>query len=385
MRIAVYSGQVPGTTFIERLVAGLSHRDNTVLLFGNKAGHVTYTPGIQVYLTPEGRLNMLLYVVVNFLRLAVKYPADINKVTALVKNHHGSDKFRYLVKILPVVLHRPDIFHIQWAKSVKDWIWVKDFGIKLVVSLRGSHINYSPVASLKLAEEYRQLFPLVHAFHAVSDDIKENAEAFGAHNIKTIYSGLSAKGIGFHKEHKNNNRFEIISVGRWHWVKGFNYAIDAMSLLEKTKLDFHYTIIAGDGTEEALYHIRSLGLEQHISVMQEMPHNEVIDRMKNADLLLLPSISEGVANVVLEAMSVGTVVLSTDCGGISEVIKDGYNGFLVPVRDSLAIAGRIAAIAAMDKEKLQAIRCNARKTVEEQHDMEKMIDDFTALYQSVLQ
>lgn len=385
MRIAIYSGQIPGTTFIERLTLGLAQKGNTVLLFGNKKGDVSYPDNVQVYPMPEGKLNMLRYAAVNLLKLAIKYPKDISKVAALIRSHSDDNKFRYLLKILPVVLYRPDVFHIQWAKSLNEWAWVKDFGIKLVVSLRGSHINYSPVVDLKLAGLYKRHFPNVHAFHAVSIEIGDKASVFGAHSIKTIYSGLSLKDFDFlNGQKKENDRLEIISVGRWHWVKGFNYAIDAINILKKQSFNFHYTIVAGNGTEEAIYHIKSLGLERYISVLPEMTHKEVIDQVKNADILLVPSISEGIANVALEAMAVGTTVLSTECGGISEVIKDEYNGFLVPVRDSKSIADRISYIAGLNKEQLQLIRQNARKTVEEQHDIEKMVDGFLELYQNVM-
>jgi glycosyltransferase involved in cell wall biosynthesis len=385
MRIAVYSGEIPGTTFIERLVLGLAHKNKTILLFGNKKGAVSYPANVQVYAMPEGKLNMLLYAAANILKLAIKYPKDVTRVAALVKNYSGENKFRYLLKILPVVLHRPDVFHIQWAKSLKEWAWVRGFGIKLVVSLRGSHINYSPVVDLKLASLYKHHFPTVHAFHAVSNDIGDKASGFGAHSIKTIYSGLPLKDFDFLNGYKkHNDRFEIISVGRWHWVKGFNYAIDAINILRKQGSSFHYTIVAGNGTEEAIYHIKSLGLEEYISVLPELPHSEVINHLKNADVLLVPSVSEGIANVALEAMAVGTTVLSTECGGISEVIKDGYNGFLVPARDSRSIADRISYISGLSTDQLQLIRHNARKTVEEQHDIDKMVDEFLGLYQNVM-
>ena len=55
----------------------------------------------------------------------------------------------------------------------------------------------------------------------------------------------------------------------------------------------------------------------------------VKELIKNADILLLSSVEEGIANVVLEAMALGTLVVSTECGGMNEVIKNNENGFLV--------------------------------------------------------
>ena len=75
-------------------------------------------------------------------------------------------------KILPVLNHTPDIFHIQWAKSLPFWFFLKDiYGVKIVLSLRGSHINYSAYANDSLARNYNILFPKVDKMHAVSKKI----------------------------------------------------------------------------------------------------------------------------------------------------------------------------------------------------------------------
>lgn len=382
MRIAIYSGQIPGTTFIERLITGLAKKGNTILLFGNKERDVAYPPNIHVHHMPEGKLNMVGYVLWNTLRLLVKHPKMARKVVGIASNYRGN-RLRYLTKMLPVALDRPDIFHIQWAKSLKDWIWLQEIGVKLVVSMRGSHINYSPVADPALSETYKKLFPTVNAFHGVSNAIGKEARQYGAYNVKTIYSGLVLDNIKYWDGDKKNTRLEIISIGRWHWTKGFNYAIDAMHILDEKNIDFHYTIIAGQPSEEVIFHINSLHLKNKITVLDTLPHAEVVEKMKQADVLLLSSVSEGVANVVLEAMAAGTLVLSTDCGGMHEVINDGENGFLVPARDSRAIAERLIDIKGLSTERISGIRKNARMTIEEKHDIEKMVEEFENLYKSI--
>ena len=80
---------------------------------------------------------------------------------------------------MPVVNNLPDIFHIQWAKSLEEWIFLKDiFDIKLVLSLRGSHITYSPLSNEKLAKNYVAYFPKVDCFHAVSLAIANEASKY---------------------------------------------------------------------------------------------------------------------------------------------------------------------------------------------------------------
>ena len=66
----------------------------------------------------------------------------------------------------------PDIFHIQWAKSLPFWFFLKEiYGVKIVLSLRGSHVNYSAFADDFLARQYNALFPKVDKMHAVSNKL----------------------------------------------------------------------------------------------------------------------------------------------------------------------------------------------------------------------
>src|SRR5581483_459125 len=71
---------------------------------------------------------------------------------------------------------------------------------------------------------------------------------------------------------------------------------------------------------------------------------EVARRLRDSDVLLLPSLDEGLPTVVLEAMASALPVVATDCGGVSEAVRDRREGFLVKPRDAAAMAGAMAAL-----------------------------------------
>ena len=108
-------------------------------------------------------------------------------------------------------------------------------------------------------------------------------------------------------------------------------------------------------------------------------------KRQDSDVLLLPSVEEGIANVVLEAMLNNTLVLTTDCGGMTEVINDGVNGFIVPSRDVEAIADRIKAISQLSVEESDGIKTNALTTIKAGHTHEQMVNKMQELYNNVLQ
>jgi glycosyltransferase involved in cell wall biosynthesis len=384
-KIAVYSGEIPSTTFIERLVDGISKRGVKVYLFGLQKKKKPYShPNICEVSHTENSFNKLKNLLKYSIVLFFFRNKEKRKLDAFIKNHCTNHR-RARLKFYPVLYHRPDIFHIQWAKSISDWMWVQEFGIKLVLSLRGAHINYSPIADPELAQTYRTYFPRLDGFHAVSEAIAREAQHYGAdpQKIQVVYSGLTDLDAVFDKKPKNEV-FEILSVGRSHWKKGYDYALQAMQLLGDKKIDFNYTLIGGKGAEELEFLKADLGLQDRVQLLGNMPFEIVQQKMFQADVLLLSSVEEGIANVVLEAMQLGTLVLSTDCGGMREVIQDGKNGFIVPVRDPQSMAAALQKIYVLADSQKEDIRVAAQATIQQNHTLEKMVHDMCSLYEQVL-
>jgi colanic acid/amylovoran biosynthesis glycosyltransferase len=385
IKIAIYSGQVPSTTFIERLVIGLASSGLYIYRFGLQKEKIKSSNNI-FYSTYSNKLGKLFILFKYSVLLRLFKSHDKKKLDVFIETQ-SLNSMLLKVKYYPVLYHRPDIFHLQWAKSIADWIWVQEFGIKLIVSLRGAHINYSPIANTELAALYRNVFPKVDGFHAVSNAIAKEARKYNAfkEKIKTIYSGLDLEQINFNpKTFDSNTPTNIISIGRAHWKKGYSYALDAMNLIDEEKIDFNYTIVGVKNNEELLYKRSQLNCRNKINFTDKLDFSEVKDLVKNADALLLSSIEEGIANVVLEAMALGTLVISTTCGGMSEVIENSKNGFLVPIRNSKAIADAIKQIKKISKEDYISLTKAARDTVEEKHNQDFMISGMKSFYQSVL-
>ncbi|WP_348799492.1 glycosyltransferase family 4 protein [Flavobacterium adhaerens] len=383
-KIAIYSGEIPSTTFIERLVEGLADSGKKVFLFGTLKKRKKYSKNV-IVVAYENRLQKAFQLLYYGLLLMLFKNNDKKKLDNLLLQQ-GRFSYQSKAKYYPVLYHQPDIFHLQWAKGVEDWMWVQEFGIKFVLSLRGTHITISPVADKQLSAEYLSYFPKLDGFHAVSQSIAQEAVSYGADasKIKVVYSGLDLTKFPFSGEKKTGNKLKIISVGRDHWVKGYSYALDAMALLQQENFDFHYTIIGVQNDEELLFQRAQLELQGKVFFRDNLPFETVVSEIKSADILLLPSVEEGIANVVLEAMALGTLVVSTDCGGMSEVISDGENGFLVPIRNPEAMAATIKRAALLSDESRLAITQRARQTIEKQHNESLMVADMMTLYESVL-
>jgi colanic acid/amylovoran biosynthesis glycosyltransferase len=231
---------------------------------------------------------------------------------------------------------------------------------------------------------------MVAGFHAVSAAISLEAQKYGADPKKitiippAVKSALTEK-WAVEKSTQIDDELKIISVGRCHWKKGYTYALDAMALLKKKDVQFHYTIIAGGRDQEnILYQIHDLGLNECVSFINDkLSHDEVLKKVSECDLFLLPSLEEGISNAVLEAMALGIPVISTDCGGMGEVIRNSENGFLVQVRDSESMAEKIEYISYLEKSEIKTIINNAKETLKNNYLLKDQVDSFKLFYKMI--
>ncbi|MCC1484891.1 glycosyltransferase family 4 protein [Winogradskyella immobilis] len=383
--VAVYSGVSKSTTFIERLIKGLVKKNVNVLVFGVANGKCFQSKSIK-YHCYGSKLNKLIRLCKYTLLLSLFKPKDKIRLDEIIKSNTIEPKRVLRLKYYPVLYYKPDIFHLQWAKSIKDWMWVQEFGMKLVVSLRGTHITISPKANPFYKDLYLELFPKVTAFHAVSESISKEAEKYNADpdKINVVKSGLLLESFQFQSKKQIYKPLKIISVGRSHFSKGYSFALDAMAILKEKKTAFHYTIIGVEEDEKLIHQRSQLQLKKEVTLKESVSFSKVKEELKDADVLLLSSIEEGIANVVLEAMALGILVVSSNCGGMNEVITNEENGFLVPPRDINAMANCIMEVKNLSESDYNTIIKKARLKIEQNHSHEKMVSGMLNLYKTVL-
>lgn len=287
--------------------------------------------------------------------------------------------------------YKPDAIHVQWANHLTDFDDILRAGIfKFIVSLRGRHINVVPLTDPDVAAFYRSLFPLVSGFHAVSQAIAREAERYGAaaNKIRVIRSVINQSFLSAFEETKNPVRapLSILSVGRFHWKKGYADALRAMHALKGRGVKFRYTIIAGNEIpEEILFLVHQLDLKKEVVFIDKIRHDKVPGLMKENSVLLLPSLEEGIANVVLEAMAVGLPVVSTRSGGMNEVVINSQTGWLVPVADAKAMADALEDYLGIPDAALLTIRKNAFDLVRMHNQGSVQADKFKSFYNDVIQ
>jgi len=391
MKIGIFAGEIPPPVFITSLINGLVLEVDKLVLYGTpKKNKIEYIhKSVILNKFPVNKVEIMLKCSYLILLLIFNKNYSINILKEISSNSNSWISFyKRCCKILPTLLDGLDLLHIQWSKSIAEYPEiVENIKCPIVLSLRGSHINYSPLADINLAKKYKKYFPRILRFHAVSNVIAKKAQKYcSTANISIIKPAINKKLLNNKLSiNKLKEKINIISIGRCHWIKGYTYALDVMHALRNDNIDFHYTIIANGKDDENLnFQINDLKLDGFVTFINGLPHKEVIKKLTQSDLLILPSFEEGISNSVLESMALGIPVISTNCGGMNEVIEDGVNGFIVPVRDVDQMSNTIKKIINMNEKQIIKMINNAKKSINDNHLISNQVEKFMLLYRSII-
>jgi glycosyltransferase involved in cell wall biosynthesis len=135
-------------------------------------------------------------------------------------------------------------------------------------------------------------------------------------------------------------------------------------------------LIVGDGKMQRKieHYLSGANLSERVSLMGWVPHEEIPKHLNDLYLLVLPSYTEGMPNIMLEAMACGTPVLATPVGAIPDVVKDGETGFIMENNSPKCIAENI--VRAVNHPNLEQIARNAQALVEREFTYEAAVEGY---------
>lgn len=178
----------------------------------------------------------------------------------------------------------------------------------------------------------------------------------------------------------------ILYVGRLSREKGLFILINAVYLLRKK---YGYVkgfklVILGDGKIRSTLErkIKDYKLDGLVELRGVVTHREVLHKLNQCYLLVLPSLSEGRGKILMEAMAAAKPVVSTYVGGIPEIVKDGVNGLLVKPNDPSALAEALHKL--LDSESLSSKLGKEGRRNAEAYKLEKILPSYISLISRLL-
>jgi N-acetyl-alpha-D-glucosaminyl L-malate synthase BshA len=201
--------------------------------------------------------------------------------------------------------------------------------------------------------------------------------------IETVYNfinpqffnpGLRNPGI-----RGDNNKTIIMHISNLRAVKRPLDVIKIFHGIHRTMGDQAELHIVGEGPlqYEMMSLVDQLGIEKNVQFLGI--RSDIGTLIASSDLILLPSQQESFGMVALEGMACGVPVIASSVGGLPEVIEDGKSGFLFQVGNVEEAAEKAVKIL-KDKELYHSIREQALKDAEQKFSMNKIVDQYEALY-----
>lgn len=291
--------------------------------------------------------------------LRVYYP----RFTLFPKIGGDSNPGRIAAAVLPLArrLHAEKPFDLVDAQfffpdGPAAAIVARELGLPLTIKSRGADIHFwgqRPRALVQMREAARQAAGLL----AVSQALREDMIALGmpADRIGVHYTGLDRE--KFHPIERGAARALVSALPNLNiWSegpllvtpgaliprKGQRLVIEALTLLPDARL-----ALAGAGEDEASLRILAgrLGVEERVHFLGIVDHDVLPHLLCAADVLVLPSASEGLANVWIEGLACGTPIIIPDIGGAREILKNQSAGRLI-ARSPDGIAQAVTEILA---------------------------------------
>ncbi|MCX5895146.1 MAG: glycosyltransferase [Proteobacteria bacterium] len=233
--------------------------------------------------------------------------------------------------------------------------------------------------------------PFTDYYIAVSDAARNHTikhTGIPPHKITTIYNGIDntdicpGSSVSRAQLPVPEDAKVIALIGRFHKQKGHLTLIEAVKMLLK-ELPACHVLFAGEGAEEVCIRtaVEEAGLSEHIHFLGVI--NNVAHLLPVIDIVVLPSLWEGLPNIVLEAMAVGLPVVASRIEGMDEVVLDGETGILFTPGDSQSLSKALRLLM-HDEQMAKRMGATGRKHVKEKFQLQKTVQQTLHIYDTLL-
>lgn len=394
IRILVAGIRWPPETFLARLIRGLADSGCEVIIASHRRPGSEWrnVDGVRFIWAPtwSGSIPLrLVRVCTMLIRAGSKAPKEVARLAPAVQGRLP-DRFRQWNRVLPIAGREFDVLYLPWNLSGAAYWPLFELGKPVVISCRGSQVNVVPhtPGRADVAIDLRRTLERAAAVHCVSDAMLDTVQHYGVRPEKARVIRPAVDPDMFQPNRNDTgsgaNELHIVTTGSLIWRKGLEYLLQAIRLVLDRGTDVHLEII-GDGPElqRVRYTINDLDLTDRVTLRGQIMPADVVRVLQRADVFVLSSLSEGISNAVLEAMSCALPVVTTQVGGMREAVTDGVEGFVVPPRDPAAMAEAMIALA-RDPRLRGAMGAAGRERVVRDFALSSQVSRFVDLFQGTI-
>jgi glycosyltransferase involved in cell wall biosynthesis len=290
---------------------------------------------------------------------------------------------------------------IKYSKKVDCWIFFIDSHSLLLPVLSGKLMRNKIIFALAASVEKSfqatkgSIAKVLVYSAAINYKFSDHIILYSPNLIKDWNLDKYKKKISIAHEHflnfnlftdeiKYSDRENLVGyVGRLSEEKGILNLIKAIPIIIKWNREIKFLII-GDGIlkKEIDSYLIENNLEKYVTIVGWVPHNDLPHYFTKLKLLVLPSYSEGLPNVMLEAMACGTPVLATPVGAILDIIEDENTGFITENNSPGCIARNV--IRTLESPILNQISENVTNKIKSEFSYESAVKNYEQVLNRIL-
>jgi glycosyltransferase involved in cell wall biosynthesis len=292
-----------------------------------------------------------------------------------------------------VLKQKPAMIHMNTSMDRKafwrDLVYLavaRLLGVKVVNQIHGGKLPQSFFSSPFPRWLLRRALVASDALVVLTSEEQEAYRAFDPRCRVYLVPNAIDAGDLMQASHTHNDEggLSIIYVGRLIQAKGLFDAIDALEILARNGVAFHFSI-AGDGVDRKalMERVEKSGIAHCIRFVGPVFGAAKSRLWLESDVFLFPTWwDEGLPYALLEALAAGCVPVVCPVGGIPDVMQDGVHGLFVPPRDAGAIADVLQRLAGDDSLR-RTMSHNGRARIAEYYTVSRLEKDFGEIYSAL--
>jgi glycosyltransferase involved in cell wall biosynthesis len=237
----------------------------------------------------------------------------------------------------------------------------------------------SPLLPLALIQRMEREYELCDRIVVPSTVARDSFAKFGyAAKAAVVFPGVDEEFFSPLPQPERRTKFRVCFTGRVELAKGAGYLLQAWKRLALPNAEL---VLAGEIRPEMKSLLRTHA-DSTVHMTGFLPARELLQHYRESDLFVFPSVNEGLAQVLLEAMAAGLAVVASDLSGAGDCVKEGVEGFVTPVRDVERLAEAILWCY-QNREETRAMGRAARARIERQFTLSHYNQRMIALYRSL--
>lgn len=290
--------------------------------------------------------------------------------------------------------HKAHLIHAHFGPAGVMMLPIKrSLSLPMVTTFYGFDMSSLPKQT-EWKRKYARLFSEGDLFLAEGSQMREKLIHLGCPEIKIKIQriGVNLEQLTFQERTIHpDQKVILLFCGRFVEKKGLIYALHAVKRVLKQFPNLEFRIIGdGEGRSEIERFIADSNIKPYIKLFGYQPYDVCLEQLSRAHILIQPSVTAsdgdtegGAPTVLLEAQACGLPVLSTRHADIPETVRDGESGYLVPERDTEALAERLAYLLEHPSEWPIMGRIG-RKHIEKNHNIKIQARLLEDLYQELV-